>query len=425
MSDDQYDNDLVREGIQRFKAQEYDSARDFFERALSVADDDHTRASANYYLSRLTDDPAQKRNYLEGTLAVDMTHAEARRDLAILDGRLKPGEIIDPDQIPAPLSGEQAVQADRFTCPKCGGRMVYSPDGVSLVCEYCNRRQALNVNKTGRQEDFFVAMANGTGFRKTMTVKTFQCQGCGANFLLPPSALAAICAYCGSAHVIALEKERELVEPDAIIPMAFDQKHAALQLNHWVEGHKILAQGRILTPRGLYLPAWTFDLIGSVPWNGRVIRNKQELPVSGESPAQFNNICIPGSHKLADLLLKFVDEYELAKAPAYDPRFLAGWSAEVYDMAMSDAALDARQIAVERIRQDIRAVNGNVLDLNYSTSTISITSYRLILLPIWVTDYSFEDKPYRVVINGQTGAVHGETPNQGLKNWLEGLLGNK
>jgi len=180
-----------------------------------------------------------------------------------------------------------------------------------------------------------------------------------------------------------------------------------------------------LTPRGLYLPAWTFDLIGSVPWNGRVIRNKQELPVSGESPAQFNNICIPGSHKLADLLLKFVDEYELAKAPAYDPRFLAGWSAEVYDMAMSDAALDARQIAVERIRQDIRAVNGNVLDLNYSTSTISITSYRLILLPIWVTDYSFEDKPYRVVINGQTGAVHGETPNQGLKNWLEGLLGNK
>jgi hypothetical protein len=164
-------------------------------------------------------------------------------------------------------------------------------------------------------------------------------------------------------------------------------------------------------------------LIGSVPWNGKVIRNKQELPVSGESPAQFNNICIPGSHKLADLLLKFVDEYELAKAPAYDARFLAGWSAEVYEMAMSDAALDARQTAVVRVRQDIQAGNGTVLDLNYSTANLSITAYRLILLPVWVTDYTFEDKPYRVVINGQTGAVHGETPTQGLKDWLVGLLG--
>ena len=423
MSDDQYDDDLVMEGIQRFKAQEYDQARDFFERALNVADDDHTRASANYYLSRLTDDPAQKRKYLEDTLAVDLTHAEARRDLAILDGRLKPGEIVNPDQIPVPPTGEQAVQADRFTCPRCGGRMVYSPDGVSLVCEYCNRQQALDVNQAAREEDFFVAMANGTGFRRTMTVKTFQCQGCGANFILSPSDLAATCAYCGSAHVIALEKERELVEPDAIIPMAFDQEHAVVQFNHWAEGHQIHPQGGISTPRGLYLPAWTFDLIGSVPWNGKVIRNKQELPVSGESPAQYNNICIPGSHKLADLLLKCMDEYELAKAPAYDPRFLAGWSAEVYEVAMSDAALDARQTAVARIRQDIRAGNGTVLDLNYSTANLSITAYRLILLPVWVTEYSFEDRPYRVVINGQTGAVHGEAPTQGLKDWLEGLLG--
>jgi len=301
--------------------------------------------------------------------------------------------------------------------------MVYSPDGVSLVCEYCNRQQALDVNQAAREEDFFVAMANGTGFRRTMTVKTFQCQGCGANFILSPSDLAATCAYCGSAHVIALEKERELVEPDAIIPMAFDQEHAVVQFNHWAEGHQIHPQGGISTPRGLYLPAWTFDLIGSVPWNGKVIRNKQELPVSGESPAQYNNICIPGSHKLADLLLKCMDEYELAKAPAYDPRFLAGWSAEVYEVAMSDAALDARQTAVARIRQDIRAGNGTVLDLNYSTANLSITAYRLILLPVWVTEYSFEDRPYRVVINGQTGAVHGEAPTQGLKDWLEGLLG--
>jgi len=300
--------------------------------------------------------------------------------------------------------------------------MVYSPNGVSLVCEYCSRQQALNVKQPGHEEDFFVAMANGTGFRKTVSVKTFQCQGCGANFLLPPSELSVSCAYCGSVHVIALEKERELVEPDAIIPIAFDQKVAAMQLVHWVEGHKITPQAKTMDPHGLYLPVWTFDLIGNIPWSGRIIHNRREVPVSGEYPAQLNDICIPGSHKLADLLIKFVEEYRLANAPAYDPRFLAGWPAEVYEMAMSDAALDARQTAVERIRRNILVDNGNVLDFNYSPSNISITSFRLILLPVWVTKYSFEDKSYRVVINGQTGAVHGETPSHGLKDWLEGLL---
>jgi hypothetical protein len=125
---------------------------------------------------------------------------------------------------------------------------------------------------------------------------------------------------------------------------------------------------------------------------------------------------------MADLLSIFVDEYSLADAPAYDPRFLAGWAAEVYELTMSDAALDARQTAVGRIRRDIRVDKGNILDLNYSPSNISITSFRLILLPIWVTNYSFEDKSCRIVINGQTGAVHGETRTHGLKDWLEGPL---
>jgi DNA-directed RNA polymerase subunit RPC12/RpoP len=423
MVDDYYDNDLVSEGIRRFKAQEYDRARDFFERALSVADDDLTRVNANYYLSRLTDNPIEKRKYLENTLAIDMNHAEARRELAILDGRLKAGEIVDPERIPVPTTDDEVVQANRFTCPNCGGRMVYSPDGASLICESCNRPQSLNVNKTGVEKDFFVGMANGTGFRKTVSAKTFACQGCGANFLLPPSELSASCAYCGSTHVIALEKESELVEPDGIIPMAFDGKQATLQYNHWMDGQKINLQGNFPPPRGLYLPAWIFDIVGSVPWTGKVIRNKRELPVSGEYPVSFNNICIQGSEKLTKLPRTFLDDYKLAEAADYDPRFLAGWSAEVYETPMSDAALDARQSAVERIHHDIRAENGNVFELNYSPSNISITAYRLMLLPVWVMNYSYDGKSYRVIINGQTGTLLGETPSRGLKKWVNNLLG--
>jgi len=422
MSD--YDNDLMLEGIQRFRAKEFDSARSYFERALDMADDQNTRLWANYYLSRLTPDPLKKRSFLEETLAIDMTHAEARRDLAILDGRLKPGEIVNPDQIPAPAPGPTAVKADRFVCPTCGGRMVYSPDGASLVCEYCKRRQTLGVAAPAGNEDFFVAMANGSGFRKTLSIKTFRCQGCGANFILPPDQLSATCAYCGSAHVIALDRVSELVAPDAILPLAFDPPHAARLLAGWLEAHNIRPDGNLPTPRGLYLPVWAFDLLGNIPWNGRVLRNKREVPVSGEYPVQVSDIRIPGSHKLAALLVKFVAEYNLSAAPAYDPRYLSGWLAEVYQVAMSDAALDARQAAVEQVQVAIRGEFGNVLGLNYSSSSISITSFRLILLPVWTASYTTASRTWRVLINGQNGTVHTDAPLQGLKGWLENLIGN-
>lgn len=419
---DEYDNDLMREGLLHFKVKEYALARRYFERALDAADDLQTKAQANYYLSQVIDDPKQKRQCLEETLAIDMGHAGARRALAILDGKLKPGEIVTPDAIPAPIVGTQAIQADRFTCPTCGGRMVYTPDGTALVCENCNRQQSLNTGTPGAEQDFFVAMANGKGFRNTVSVKTFQCQGCGSNFLLAPSELSATCAYCGSVHVIAMDKACELVEPDAIIPMALNREQALMQLVHWMEKKHIEPQAQVKPLRGLYLPAWTFDLIGNIPWSGRIIRDNREVSVSDESPATFNDVCVPASPKLAGLFIELLPGFSLATAPAYDPRFLSGWPAEVYSTAMSDAALEARRLSVEKIRCGIRAEHGNVIDLRYSASAISITSYRLILLPFWVTEFYFADKPHRVVINGQTGAVHGETPRYGLKDMLKDLL---
>ena len=67
---------------------------------------------------------------LESILANDPTEARARRKLAILDGKLKPDEIVDPDHLAQPPPDTQeANDPKRFICPKCGGRMTYTPDG--------------------------------------------------------------------------------------------------------------------------------------------------------------------------------------------------------------------------------------------------------------------------------------------------------
>ena len=420
----EYDNDLLREGIFHYNAKEFDLARIYIERALENADDLQTQAQANYYLSLLSDDPVQKRKYLEETLAIDMTHAEARRALALLDGKLKANDIVNPDRLSAPVTGTVTVQADRFTCPKCGGRMVYAPDGASLICEYCNQNQSLSTSAGSGEQDFIVSMANGSGLRSPVAVQTFRCQGCGATFVLAPDEISATCAYCGSVHVVALEAKQQMIEPDSILPMAFDQKQASWQLVHWVERMKITPQEQVQAPRGLYLPAWTFDIIGSIPWNGVVFRDKREVPVSGQKDVNFNDIRILGSKKLADLLVKTLPEFDLAEAAAYDARFLAGWMADVSDLPMAEASLEARQVAVERIRAMIRQEFGQVHNLGYSTSGVMVSAFKLILVPVWVTDIKTHDRSGRVLINGRTGSVHSEISERGLAGWLDHMLGN-
>jgi tetratricopeptide (TPR) repeat protein len=421
----EYDNELLREGILHYKVKEYETARKYIERALASADDLQTRLQAYYYLSLLTEDREQKRKYLEETLAIDMTHAEARRALAILDGKLKASDIVNPDNLPSPASGTIAVQADRFTCPKCGGRMVYAPDGVSLFCEYCNQNQHMSGKDIAGEQDFFIAMANGSSQRARTTMQTFLCQGCGATFVLAPEEISATCAYCGSVHVVASEEKRQLIEPDSILPMMFNQKQASWHLVHWVESMKIKPQDQVQAPRGLYLPVWSFDFSGRIPWKGLVYRNKREVPVSGEQDTHFNDVRILGSKKLAALMTKALPDFELSVAVAYDPRFLAGWMAEVYDLPMADASLEARQIIVEKMRAIVRGQFGQVMDLGYATSGVMINAFKLILVPVWVTEIKVRDQSGRVLINGQTGSVHSEIQPGGLAGWLGNVFGGR
>ena len=51
---------------------------------------------------------------------------------------------------------------------------------------------------------------------------------------------------------------------------------------------------------------------------------------------------IPASRKLSAVFLKLIATFELKAVKPYDPRYLANWPAEVYDIPMAEASLDAR-----------------------------------------------------------------------------------
>ena len=52
--------------------------------------------------------------------------------------------------------------------------------------------------------------------------------------------------------------------------------------------------------------------------------------------------------------------------------------------------------------------------MSVSTDYSAIT-YKHILLPLWISSFSFNNKIYRFLVNGQTGKVSGESPVSPVK----------
>ena len=447
-------HDLLTRGIAAAKAREIEEAEFYLEWALRTGADRGQNAQAWLWLSKIAEDPARKRNCLEEVLANEPGNALARRELAILDGRLDPEEIIDPNRLAAadPQATNQTVKTQRFVCQRCGGKMAFKPDGRSLRCEYCDGEQtllaAMNAGAMVQEHDFIVALATAKGHTRPVGMCPFTCQGCGASFLLGSSELSISCAYCGSAHVVELSETRELILPEGLIPFGVSEQDARLAFHKWLRSTKMRSNAQVSRVRGFYLPTWTFDLVGEIRWRGYVYRDESpSIEVAGLGVSFSNSrssrrlvreegnhllheddILVPASNKLpAELAREEARRYELSQLVPYDEAYLVDWPAEVYEISVSDASLVARGEAIKKARQfvktRIRSTVGYVKDLQLNSSNVIVESYKLIFLPVWVARYRYEGQVFHVLINGQTGDVNAQEPRNWLQRLIKGVFG--
>ena len=330
-------------------------------------------------------------------------------------------------------------------CPKCGGRMAFAPDGSSLVCDYCTRHQAVGFSRTPADEkDFVTAMATARGHGKPLNEQVFHCEGCGSEFLLSPAQISATCIYCDSPHVVNWEDTKNLLAPDGVLPHKFNEEQVVQLLVNWVEGNKIKPEKRVERPRGLYLPLWTFDIGGEIDYMAETVENDDDdnviklfgssrggqvrKRVTNSTPVLVDDLPIPASRKLSAVFLRLIPTFDLRSVKPYDPRFLADWPAEVYDIPMAEASLDARGQAYAKLKKDLPyKVSPSMRIVSSSSAKMAIESFKLVLLPVWMIELTFSRREHLVLINGQSGVIASDLPDKkakksGLMDWLGDLL---
>jgi predicted RNA-binding Zn-ribbon protein involved in translation (DUF1610 family) len=425
--------DLFIRGRAAAKSGEKAEARRYLERVLNLFPPEEERMEALYWLSEVSEDPNEQRGYLEEILANNLGDARARRKLAILDGKLKQDEIVDPDRMPAP-SGASAAEVGKggvraFNCPKCGARMVYAPNGMTLACEHCQTSEEIQTRPSGGEADnFIVAMATAKAQRRPVQTRAIACRGCGSNFILPAHIITQTCPYCATPYALEQIEMRQLDAPDGILPFTIAERRAKLALRAWFQQHDLLQPQPPKVARGLgiYLPAWLFDVGGQIDWTGLIYREKRTVPVSGARVVGEYGLVVPATKRLGPELRPAFWQFDLSVIQPFDLRFLADWMAETFTITAADAALEARKQAQEKLKCEIQAAELDqvVQNFNMRTANMLVESYRLVLLPVWLTSYTLGADPqrYELLINGQTAEVLGQKPERGLAGWVKNLL---
>jgi DNA-directed RNA polymerase subunit RPC12/RpoP len=440
--------DLLIYGEAAARANSPDEARNYLEWVLRTDADLDQQAEAWYWLSTIAPTPVEKRSCLESALAAVPSYPEARRDLAILDGRVKFEQPPDPWKEVAPLIPGPSLgtgELVRYKCPQCGAAITAAPSTGLLSCSFCGYRAGASKTATGDaqalslrvgEQDWDAAMFSARGHLWELpTARSFVCHSCGASVVVPPGQANTLCPFCGTPHTIHSATEQELIEPTGVLRFALTRAQASAAIMTWLRSEhfapdNLSDRAAQSIPHAVYLPVWTFDISGEISWSGYLpkaeYRTVTTVPVSGTIPILADDVLVPATRSLSVELIEQL-RFDLHQLVPYSSDILAGWPTEIYAISPAAASIEARS----RVLDDTsprKLVTGSadttlVEDLAVDSSDLSVLSYKLVLLPVWIGSYTYEGQVYQVVVNGHNGIVEGNVPRSLIQKVLNHLLG--
>ena len=328
-----------------------------------------------------------------------------------------------------------------FSCPGCGGRPVWDPASRQMKCPFCGTSSAIEMDQTPPVEYPIEQAGDASAQDWGEAKRVVRCEGCGAQTILGKEETATLCPFCGSPHVLE-DQSAAGIAPESVLPFAVPKEKAVSGFRAWLKGKpfapgkakKMAALGEIA---GVYLPHWTYDSDTVSDYTGQaghwyyvtktrtVMRDGKQVqeqyeerhtrwePTAGTVSRKFDGVVVAGSERLPEGLLQRVQPYNMNELCRYQPGFLSGFTAE-------KAAVDVHK-GWDRARNRIEATMKElaVRDILTHADEAQVTSisskhrkvkYKLTLLPMWLSSFTWKEKTYHVLVNGQSGKCGGEAP---------------
>ena len=268
------------------------------------------------------------------------------------------------------------------------------------------------------------------------------CPSCGAQLVVEPAMRTSRCPYCAAPNVV----ERPPVPgvPEPTFALGFTVTHAAARehVAHWLKRRNPFTRSGIRSAqpgevRGVYAPAYLYSVLAHSRFSASIGENYQEQetytttengktvtrtrtvtrtewrPLAGELSGYVADVLVTASTGLRNEELEALEPFDLRGLARYTPALISGWVAEEPSLTREQCLTQARKEAVERVGGKLASfMPGDSHRELHHDSRLEWEALDVCLLPVWILTvrYAEDTPPLRVLVNGQTGEVHGKAP---------------
>ncbi len=323
-------------------------------------------------------------------------------------------------------------------CINCGAELLYAPGTTELKCEYCGHSEIISPNHNGFEElELKPYLSEMGGQSHSEEITMLHCKNCGANQHVEEHYKSLHCIYCSMPLIVEEAFKEEWIVPGAVLPFQIDQKKAHEVFKKWVKGlwfapNKL--KKATLDPqntKGLYSPYWTFDAqlfatytgqrgeyyyvtktVGSGK-NRRTVteRRTRWYPTSGTIKGFVDDTLSKASKQKMGIIPKKIALWNLNLLQPFDSSYLSGFVTEKYTIPLKSGHLEAQKEAYEiATRWAKRDIGGDTQRVSSLDMKLSEETFKHILLPVYISAYTFKEKRYNFFVNGQTGKLAGQRP---------------
>ena len=340
---------------------------------------------------------------------------------------------------------DASKKIEHFPCPGCSADMHFDPETGGMKCAFCGHTEALGPSTVEiHAHPLEEALAQiDSKLMTPLSTQAFEvsCESCGCAVLFEPPEVAGACPFCGTAIVAQPKAADPLIAPDAVLPVKVAKAAAQAEVRAWLSSRwfapgalQRMAQSEGIG--GVYLPFWTYasetasryegqrgehywvteyytetDNNGNAVQRSRQVQHTRWYAASGQVARNFDNVLIPATKAINEARLNALEPWDLQALRPYEPAYLAGFKAQRYQVQVPEGFEEAKEVIGETIQQDVAEdIGGDEQRVDRIDTQYSNTTFRHLLLPVWIGAYRFQGKVFQVAVNARTGEVQGDRP---------------